>query len=85
MQTRRGRRLTDRVSISFYPILGSDEAHKLSPDDDRLVMMKPPFHTIADEVAGGNDFWVTGLTNPNDIDYDKAVISPILAWVPTLP
>jgi hypothetical protein len=59
---------------SFHPILGAEAAHSLSPDDDRIVMMKPPFHTIADEVAGGNDFWVSGLTNASEIDYDKAVI-----------
>jgi hypothetical protein len=37
-------------------------------------MMKPPFHTIADEVAGGNLFRFKGVTNPDEIDYNRAVI-----------
>lgn len=56
------------------PILGVEAAHALSPEDNRIVMMKPPFHTIADEVAGGNKFWVTGVTNATEIDYEKAVV-----------
>jgi hypothetical protein len=59
---------------NIYPVLGREAAHALSPDDDRIVMMKPPFHTIADEVAGGNKFWVADLTNVDEIDYGKAVI-----------
>jgi hypothetical protein len=58
----------------IHPILGAEAAHALSPDDDCIVMMKPPFHTIADEVAGGNKYWVSGVTNANEIDYAKAVI-----------
>ena len=56
------------------PILGADAAHMISSQDDRIVLMPPPFHTIADEVRGGNHFWETGVTNPNQIDYDKALI-----------
>ena len=36
--------------------------------------MHPPFHTIQDEVADGNDFWTTGLSNAGEIDYRKALI-----------
>lgn len=56
------------------PILGKEAAHKLSSQDDRIVLMPPPFHTIGDEVRGGNRFWETGVTNPKQIDYDKALI-----------
>jgi len=43
----------------FSPILGEEAAHALSPDDDHIVMLKPPFRTIADEVARGGSFWVS--------------------------
>jgi hypothetical protein len=56
------------------PILGKDAAPKLSSHDDRIVLMPPPFHTIGDEVRGGNHFWKTGVTDPKEIDYDKALI-----------
>ena len=62
------------VRQDIQPILGKDAAHALSANDDRIVMMRPPFHTIADEVAGGNNFWVSGVTNANEIDYEKAII-----------
>jgi hypothetical protein len=58
----------------FNPLLGEQAAHALSPDDDRIVLMPPPFHTIADEVRGGNDFWRSGVTNPDEIDHERAVI-----------
>lgn len=58
----------------FKPILGKEAAQKLSSRDDLIVLMPPPFHTIGDEVRGGNRFWETGVTNPKQIDYDKALI-----------
>jgi hypothetical protein len=54
--------------------LGPGCARCLSKDDDQLVLMPPPFHTIADEIVGGNEWWNTGLTNAGEIDYSKAVI-----------
>lgn len=56
------------------PLLGKHAAQQLSPEDDRIILMTPPFHTISDEVRGGNTFWQTGVSNPNEIDYDKALI-----------
>jgi len=56
------------------PVLGKDAAHGLSSEDNGIVLMPPPFHTIGDEVRGGNRFWKTGVTNPKEIDYDKALI-----------
>jgi hypothetical protein len=56
------------------PLLGKKAAHALSADDDRIVLMAPPFHTIADEVRGGNYFWTSGLTNVGEIDYENALI-----------
>ena len=56
------------------PILGKDAAHELSSEDDRIVLMPPPFRTIGDDVRGGNRFWKTGVTNPKQIDYDRALI-----------
>ena len=56
------------------PLLGEEAAQKLSPEDDRIILMPPPFHTIADEVEDVNDFWTTGVTNPSEIDYSKALI-----------
>lgn len=66
--------LTALIESSFWPsvesnrqelepLLGETAAHKLSPDDDRIVLMVPPFHTIADEVRGGNELWTRDLTN----------------------
>lgn len=56
------------------PLLGKAAACQLSPDDERIVLMVPPFHTIADEVRGGNNLWTSGLTNTGEIDYEKALI-----------
>jgi hypothetical protein len=56
------------------PILGPDAAHVLSPIDDRIILMSPPFHTIADDIVGGNSWWLDGVSNPNEIDYEAAVI-----------
>ena len=61
-------------SQNLQPILGKEAARMLSPDDDRIVLMAPPFHTISDEVRGGNIFWNKDLTNVGEIDYGKAVI-----------
>lgn len=58
----------------FSPLLKKDAARKMSPEDDRIILMPPPFHTIGDEVRGGNSFWRKGVTNPNEIEYDKALI-----------
>ena len=54
--------------------LGKDAAHRLSSEDDELILMPPPFHTIADEVVGGNSWWNTYLGNVGEIDYSKALI-----------
>jgi hypothetical protein len=54
--------------------LGENAARKLSLDDEQLVLMPPPFHSIADEVRGGNAWWMTDLTNVGEIDYEKALI-----------
>ena len=56
------------------PLLEKKAAQTLSPDDDRIVLMTTPFHTIADEVRGGNKFWTSGVTNVGEIDYEDAVI-----------
>jgi hypothetical protein len=54
--------------------LGREKARRLSPEFDQLVLMPPPFFTIADDVAGGNKFWTRDLSNFGEIDYSKAVI-----------
>jgi hypothetical protein len=56
------------------PIVGKTQARRISPTADTLILMPYPFHTIADEVRGGNLFWVRDLTNYGEIDYSKAVI-----------
>src|SRR3954471_5282000 len=56
------------------PLLGKEAAQKLSAEDDRIILMAPPFHTIADEVRGGNHFWTIGVTNADEIENDKALI-----------
>ena len=58
----------------FEPIVKREIVRKLFPGNDKIVLMAPPFHTISDEVKQGNDFWVRHLTNPGEIDYDKAII-----------
>ena len=62
------------ITLEFHPCLGKEAARQLSPDDDRIVLMTPPFHTIADELRQGNSFWKTGVSNPTEIDYDKALV-----------
>lgn len=56
------------------PILGKEQAHRVSPDHDHIILMPPPFHTIQDEVDNGNTFWTDGLSNTGDIDYTNALI-----------
>jgi hypothetical protein len=53
--------------------LGVEAALRISPRELQLVLMPPPFHTIADEVREGNNFW-NQLTNVGEIDYSRAVI-----------
>ncbi len=60
--------------LETQPIIGREATHKVSPDDEKIVLMPVPFHTIADEVDGGNEFWTRHLTNYGEIDYHKAVI-----------
>jgi hypothetical protein len=55
------------------PIIGKEGTQKVSPDNDKIILMPSPFHTIADEVNPSNLFWVH-LTNYGEIDYSKAVI-----------
>jgi hypothetical protein len=54
--------------------LGKKAARVLSPYDDELILLTPPFHTIADEVEWGNQWWIEGLNNVGEIDYEKALI-----------
>jgi len=54
--------------------LGKVAARRVSPDDDQLVLMIPPFHTIAIEIARGNSWWRDGLTNVGEIVYENALI-----------
>jgi hypothetical protein len=58
----------------FLIDLGPAAAHRLSERDDQLVLVPPPFHTIADEVQGGNHWWNDFLINVGEIDYSLAVI-----------
>ncbi len=80
------------VRQELNTLLGLQAARKLSPIDDKIILMPPPFHTIADEVAGGNSFWTDFLTNVGAIDYAKALIvadfgmgtdSPIILYYDT--
>ena len=59
---------------NLEPIIGKSEAEKISPNDTEMVLMVPPFHTIADELEDGNDWWKWGLKNVGEIEYEKAVI-----------
>src|SRR5262245_18126993 len=65
---------TNPNSQELRPLLGKDAAQKLSREDDRIVRMTPPFHTIGDEVRCGNALWKNGVTTPEEINYDKALI-----------
>lgn len=62
------------AQVGHWRDLGKIHARKLSPDDDQLVLVPPPFRTIADDVAAGNSWWITALTNVGEIDYSKALI-----------
>lgn len=72
--------------------LGDSAAHRLSVDDNQLILMPPPFHSIGDEVLDGNAWWMTDLTNVGQIDYERALIiadfgmgsdSPIILYYET--
>jgi len=62
------------VEQEFKPLFSADLVKKIIPNEDRISLMPPPFHTIADEVYGGNEFWNTGLSNCGEIEYSKALI-----------
>jgi len=47
-----GRWTLSRSQSGAFVDLGSEKARRLSEEDDQHVLMPPPFHTIADEVAG---------------------------------
>ncbi len=55
-------------------VLGEDAARALSPNDSEIALMPAPFHTIADEVSGGNSFWIHGVSNRTQINYSLATI-----------
>lgn len=71
------------LSGSFYqqefknPII-KKEALIHFPDFDKyfttIILYRPPFHTISDDIRDGNDSWNEWLTNVGQIDYEKAVI-----------
>jgi len=65
---------TNQNNQEITPLPGKDAAQKLSSDDDRIILAVPPFHSIGDEIRSGNCFWISGVTNPKDIDYEKALI-----------
>jgi hypothetical protein len=54
--------------------LGKDKAALINPEEDQLILLPPPFHTIENELENGNEFWNKELTNVGEIDYSKAVI-----------
>jgi len=56
------------------PKIAKEDVKKISPEDDCIELMRHPFHTIQDEVDGGNEFWTTYLSNVGEIEYDKALI-----------
>jgi hypothetical protein len=56
------------------PIIGAEVTKRIWPDEDKIILMPPPFHTIKDEVDHGNTFWTEFLTNVGEIDYSKALI-----------
>jgi hypothetical protein len=58
----------------FEPIIDSGIVNKIFPGEDRVSLMPPPFHTIADEKYDEHDFWKTGVSNYVEIEYSKALI-----------
>jgi hypothetical protein len=56
------------------PILGPEAARAVSPDDDRIILHKPPFHSIEHECKWNSKFWIDALTNVGEIDYAKSLI-----------
>ena len=56
------------------PIVSTKITKLVWPNEDKVILMPPPFHTIEDEVKDGNKFWTEFLTNAGEIDYSKALI-----------
>ena len=54
--------------------IAKEDVKKISPEDNFIEFMRFPFHTIQDEIDGGNEFWVKHLSNVGEIEYDKALI-----------
>ncbi|MCH9693461.1 MAG: hypothetical protein K0U72_03035 [Gammaproteobacteria bacterium] len=68
-------RSEDEVNAqNLQPLLDKEAASKVSTDEECIVLMAPPFHTISDEIRDGNSFWNNDLTNVGVIDYSRAVI-----------
>ena len=56
------------------PIINAEATKRSWPDEEKIILTPPPFHTIKDEVDHGNTFWTEFLTNVGEIDYSKALI-----------
>ena len=58
-----------------HPVIPADRVRRFAPDESEICLHRPPFHTIAEERAGGGagDFWKRfgGL---HQIDPEQALI-----------
>ena len=54
----------------FHPIVESERVKKISPDDNRIILLPPPFVTITEE---RNPFYTEHINCVGQIFYDKAV------------
>ena len=53
--------------------LGKEAAHKVSPEDDRIYLFRPPFYTVDENAKSNPNFWLKSLTNVGEIDYERSV------------
>ena len=67
----------NKISVNVQedsPLIGIEIVKQISPDDRKLILMIPPFHTIQDEINDGHKFWTSELSNVGEIDYSNALI-----------
>lgn len=65
---------SNRFDQETNPIVGTEVTKRIWPNEEKIILTPPPFHTIKDEVDHGNTFWTEFLTNVGEIDYSIALI-----------
>jgi hypothetical protein len=62
----RRQNLTSLVSL--------ERVRSFAPEEERVFLHAPPFHTVAERVRRGEDFWNWATSRPEGLDQDQALV-----------